>query len=225
MANRLRLTALAALAMLNVFTLGASVAVAAMLPGRLALWQIPRVAAAPLAAPASVLAPAAASAAAPTSRGLTAALAPLLTSRSLGRHVGVIVTDLATGSVLFSQAGTSPATPASSAKVATAVAALSVLGPTARFTTRVVSGRAPGSIILVGGGDPTLAAGQEPASDYPQPATLASLAAQTAQWLRGHGRRAVRLGDDVSLFSGPPMAPGWTTSYISTRNVTPITSP
>ena len=224
MANRIRLSALAALAMLNVFTLGAGLAVAALLPARLALWRIPRVAAVSVAAPAAVLTPAVSSGALPTSRGLTSRLAPLIASRSLGSHVGAVVTDLASGRVLFARAATTPATPASSAKVATAVAALSVLGPAARFTTRVVRGPAPGSIVLVGGGDPTLAAARVPASDYPRPATLASLARQTARWLRAHGQRSVRLGYDVSLFSGPLTAPGWTTSYVTTGNVTPITS-
>ena len=50
MANRLRITALVSLAMVNVCALGAGVAVARLLPGRLALWNIPRVAAAPLVA-------------------------------------------------------------------------------------------------------------------------------------------------------------------------------
>ena len=50
----------------------------------------------------------------------------------------MVVTDLASGRVLFARAAGVPATPASSAKVATAVAALAVLGPAARFTTRVV---------------------------------------------------------------------------------------
>ena len=58
MANRTGVTALAALAMLNVFTLGAGVAVANMLPARLALWQIPRVATKRLTISQSVLAPA-----------------------------------------------------------------------------------------------------------------------------------------------------------------------
>ncbi len=224
MANRLRLTVLTALAMLNVFTLGAGVAVAALLPARLALWQIPRVAAARIAPAATVLTPAVSAGAFPTSRGLTAELAPLIASRSLGPSVGVVVTDLASGRVLFTHAATAPATPASSAKVATAVAALGVLGPTARFTTRVVRGPAPGSVVLVGGGDPTLAAGPAPAFDYPRPATLASLARRTAHSLLAHGKRSVRLGYDVSLFTGPPTAPGWTTGYITTGNVTPITS-
>jgi serine-type D-Ala-D-Ala carboxypeptidase/endopeptidase (penicillin-binding protein 4) len=222
-ANRLRLTALAALAMLNVFTLGAGLAVAGLLPARLALWRIPRVAAVRLTTPGAVL-PAPAGGALPTSHGLAAALAPLIAQPILGSHVGVVVTDLATGSVLFARGSTVPATPASSAKLATAVAALSVLGPSARFTTRVVAGPAPGSIVLVGGGDPTLAAGPYPAGQYPQPATLAALAAQAAHWLRARGEHAVRLRYDDSLFTGPVTAPGWTAGYISTGNVTPLTA-
>jgi serine-type D-Ala-D-Ala carboxypeptidase/endopeptidase (penicillin-binding protein 4) len=223
-ANRVRLTAATALVMLNVSTLAAGVAVAALLPARLALWQIPRVAAVRVAAPTAVLIPAVSSGALPTSQGLTSELAPLLASRSLGPSVGAVVTDLASGRVLFAQAATAPATPASSAKVATAVAALSVLGPGARFTTRVVRGPAPGSIVLVGGGDPTLAAGPVPAADYPRPATLSSLAGRTARSLRAHGQRSVRLGYDISLFTGPLTAPGWTTGYITTGNVSPITA-
>jgi serine-type D-Ala-D-Ala carboxypeptidase/endopeptidase (penicillin-binding protein 4) len=223
-ANRVRLTVLAALAMLSVFTLCAGVAVAALMPARLALWHVPRVAAVRVAAPAAVLTPSVSSGTLPTRQGLASELAPLIASRSLGPHVGVAVTDLASGSVLFARAAGAQATPASSAKLATAVAALSVLGPAARFTTHVAHGPAAGSIVLVGGGDPTLAAGRVPASDYPQPATLASLARQTARWLRAHGQRSVRLSYDVSLFTGPPMAPGWTTSYVTTGNVTPITA-
>jgi D-alanyl-D-alanine carboxypeptidase/D-alanyl-D-alanine-endopeptidase (penicillin-binding protein 4) len=210
--------------MLNVFTLGAGVAVAKMLPARLALWQIPRVARAGLAEPGSVLVPAGTQGPAPNRRRLAAALAPLAASNSLGRHVGLVVTDLDSGSVLYSRQAASGFEPASSAKLLTATAALSVLGPSARFTTRVVSGGARGSVVLVGGGDPTLAAGQPPKSDYPQPATLESLAASTARWLRAHGERRVRLGYDTSLFTGPQLAPGWSASYISTGNVTPITS-
>ena len=221
--NRAGVTALAALAMLNVFTLGAGVAVAKMLPARLALWQIPRVARAGLAEPGSVLVPAGAQGPAPNRRRLAAALAPLAASHTLGGHVGLVVTDLDSGSVLYSRQAASGFEPASSAKLLTATAALSVLGPSARFTTRVVGG-AHGSVVLVGGGDPTLAAGRPPKSDYPQPATLESLAASTAHWLRAHGERRVRLGYDTSLFTGPQTAPGWSPSYISTGNVTPIAS-
>src|SRR5215475_14948554 len=117
-ANRVRLTAVTALAMLNVFALGAGAAVAVLLPPRLALWQVPRVAAARIAAPAAVLTPAVPAGALPTSRGLASELAPLMASRSLGPSVGVVVTDLASGKVLFARSAGTPATPASSAKVA-----------------------------------------------------------------------------------------------------------
>jgi serine-type D-Ala-D-Ala carboxypeptidase/endopeptidase (penicillin-binding protein 4) len=224
LANRLRITALVSLAMVNVCALGAGVAVARLLPGRLALWNIPRVAAAPLVAGGQVLRPAQSAGPLPTSHGLSAALAPILASRALGSHVAAVVTDPVSGAVLFSSGGSSPAEPASTAKLATGVAALAALGPGARFTTRVVASAAAGSVVLVGGGDPTLTAGPPPASDYPQPATLASLAAAAARSLRTQGLTRVRLSYDTSLFSGPLLAPGWPTGYVSTGNVTPITS-
>ena len=61
----------------------------------------------------------------------------------------------------------------------------------------------------MGGGDPTLAAGRAAGSEYPRPATLAALAAATARALARQHRAAVRIGYDTSLYSGPPMAPGW----------------
>jgi D-alanyl-D-alanine carboxypeptidase/D-alanyl-D-alanine-endopeptidase (penicillin-binding protein 4) len=153
---------------------------------------------------------------------VAAALSPALGAHALGSHVAAAVTDLATGQVLFSRAGSAPFEPASTAKLAVAVAALDVIGPAARLQTRVVAGRKPSAIVLVGGGDPTLAAGPPPAADYPQPATLASLAAATASVLRARHVRRVRLSYDTSLFTGPGLAPGWKGSYISTGNVTPI---
>ncbi|HZC39755.1 MAG TPA: D-alanyl-D-alanine carboxypeptidase/D-alanyl-D-alanine-endopeptidase [Streptosporangiaceae bacterium] len=222
-ANRLRVTIIAALALLNVVTLGAGAAVANLLPARLALWQVARVAQAPLARQQPALAPAAPHAAPPDGRGLAAALGKLAGAPALGKHVGIAVTDIGSGSVLYSRGGGSPAVPASSQKLVTAAAALAALGPSARFTTRVVRGQGD-SLILAGGGDPTLAAGHPPASDYPRPATLASLATATARWLRSRHQTTVRLGYDGSRFTGPAMAPGWTGSYITTGNVTPISA-
>ena len=223
-ANRLRITVLMTVTALNLATLGAGVAVAGMLPARLARWDIPRVAAVPLVLPRPALASPAAPKSLATGAGLATALAPLLRSPALGPQPGITVTDLATGGVLFSRNGTVPATPASSQKLTTAAAALAALGPAARLTTAVTAGRTAGTIVLVGGGDPTLAAGKPPAADYPQPATLRSLAAATARSLRARGETTVRLRYDTSLFSGPAMAPGWTQSYVSTGNVTPISS-
>ncbi len=221
--NRLRATMVIALAMISVFTLGAGVAVATLMPARLALWNIPRVAARPAAAASQVLPGTRATAPVPTSRGVSAALAGVLGSGVLGKQSGAEVIDPATGRVLFAQGASDLLQPASTTKLATAAAALDLLGPAARFTTRVVAGPSPGSIVLVGGGDPTLAAGPVPASNYPQPATLKALAAATARALRAQGRRSVRMGYDTSLFTGPPLAPGWPMAYITTGNVTAIT--
>src|SRR5262245_25149016 len=177
--------------MLNAITLAAGVAVASLLPARLALWQIPKVAAARTAQPGHVLAPLNSAGAPPTRRGLAAALAPLLGSPALGPHVGALVTGLADGSPIFSRQVMSAFVPASSEKLITAVAALDILGPQARLTTRIVTGPTPGSVVLVGGGDPTLAVRRPPGAGYPEPATLAALANSTAGWLRAHGRPTV----------------------------------
>ncbi|HEY3735323.1 MAG TPA: D-alanyl-D-alanine carboxypeptidase/D-alanyl-D-alanine-endopeptidase [Streptosporangiaceae bacterium] len=227
MTRRPRLLALTVLALLNLVTIGAGAALAGQLPGRLALWRIPVVAGRPLIRPGPLLASAGTAGPVPTSAGLTARLAGLLSASVLGSHVAAAVGDPASGKVLFSYDGDSPAAPASTTKLGTAVAALTMLGPAARFRTRVVAaaaGRGPLRIILVGGGDPTLAAGAAPGGGYPQPATLARLAAATARVLRAQHRTTVRLGYDSSLFTGPRLAPGWPQSYVTTGDVTPISA-
>jgi D-alanyl-D-alanine carboxypeptidase len=225
-ANRGRTAATISLALLSVFTMAAGIAVVRLLPARQALWQPASVAARTLSQAGPVLGPVAdtPSGQAATSAGIGTALSSLIRAPALGSHVGADVEDLSTGQLLFSQQNRSGFAPASTAKLTTAIAALHVLGPDARLTTKVVAGPASSQIILVGGGDPTLAAGTPPATDYPQPATLVSLAAQTARALRARGEQSVQLGYDTSLFTGPTMAPGWPNSYVTTGNVTPIES-
>jgi serine-type D-Ala-D-Ala carboxypeptidase/endopeptidase (penicillin-binding protein 4) len=226
-----RLMAVIALALLNVLVIAAGAVLAARLPARLALWKIPVVASRPLIRPAALL-DGPGGGRRPTRAGLSARLSGLLATPALGSHVTAVVGDPASGQVLFSRQGGSPATPASTAKLATAVAALDVLGPGARFTTRVVEDTAagqaaahgPARIVLVAGGDPTLAAGRAPGREYPRPATLAALAAATARALAKQHRAAARIGYDTSLYSGPPMAPGWSPSYVTSGNVTPISA-
>ena len=173
MVRRTRIAALLTLAMINVFTLTAGLAVARMLPPRLAALRVPRVATAPVAGPHAVLGAGTQDGPLPTTSGLRQALAGPLSASALGPRVSALVADPVTGRVLLSEQGTQLMTPASTMKLATGLAALAALGPGARFTTRVVRGATPDSIILVGGGDPTLAVNQFPARDYPQPATLA----------------------------------------------------
>ncbi len=238
--RRLHRLAWLSLALLSLFTMAAGTAVAHLLPARLALWQLPTVASHSLAQAGQVLGPAGdppAGTAQPahygqagysgpvaTAAGVTSDLSGVLGSAQLGSHVGAVVIDLASGRVLLSRRGGSAFAPASTAKLAVAVAALHLLGPAARLSTKVVAGPGPSSIVLVGGGDPTLAAGSPPASEYPKPATLASLAAATARALRAKGVHAVRLSYDASLFSGSATAPGWSPDYVSSGNVSPIES-
>jgi len=224
--RRPRSLALAVLALLNVFTLAAGIAVARMLPPRLALLHIPVTAARPVVNATPVLTPVGAPAArlqgtaSPTAQGLAALFKERLPSAATGSGVGIEVADASTGQVLYAANGSTPATPASTTKVVTAVAALAALGPDARFTTTVR--QVGGTVVLVGGGDPTLAVNGYPSSDYPRPATLAQLAAGTARTLKAQGRHSVRLGYDTALFGGPDMAQGWTDGLISTGNVTSI---
>ena len=224
MVRQTRIAALVTLAMINVFTLAAGVAVARMLPARLAALRVASVNAGPVVGAGAVLAPGARSGPLPTAKGLRSALAGPLSSAAVGSQVSVLVADAVTGRVLLSEDGTQLSTPASTTKLATAEAALAVLGAGARFTTRVVRGQATGSIVLVGGGDPTLAVKPYPAQDYPRPATLASLAAATAGALKKEGRDTIAVGYDTSLYTGPLLAPGWSQSYVGGGDVTSIVS-
>jgi D-alanyl-D-alanine carboxypeptidase/D-alanyl-D-alanine-endopeptidase (penicillin-binding protein 4) len=125
-------------------------------------------------------------AAAPTEEGVAAAVTDIITSRRLGSSTSAVVIDPATGVTLFDYNGTTPLIPASAAKVLSAVAALRALGPQTRLATRVVTGAADGAIVLVGGGDSTLAmvdrgTGDTGGADYEIPrATLTDLADATA---------------------------------------------
>jgi len=224
MARRTRLAAVVTLAMINVFTLAAGITVARMLPPRLAALKVPTVAAKPVSRATPVLNPGLSTGSLPTNSGLQSALAAPLSAAALGPQVSAVVTDPATGRVLWSQNPGQPSTPASTTKLVTAAAALAALGPGARFTTKVVRGATQSSVILVGGGDPTLAVHPFPAGQYPRPATLAGLAETTARALKAQGHRTVSLGYDDDLYTGPGLAPGWPAAYVSTGNVTPISA-
>jgi D-alanyl-D-alanine carboxypeptidase len=231
--NRLaRMTALT-LALLCLFTIGAGVAIARLMPVRLALFELPLIAGARRGAWPGALTAGGAPTGSPTPAGVAARLSGLISSGGLGADAGALVMNLSSGQVLYSRDAGTGFTPASTTKLATSVAAIYTLGPAARFTTSVTltpaqGGSASRVITLVGGGDPTLAAGRYPASSYPQPATLVSLAAQAAGALRSKGISSVRLTYDNSLFTGPILAPGWpgfgsADNYITTGNVAPIT--
>ena len=94
---------------------------------------------------------------------LAGALEAALGVRGLrGARVAVLVVDAETGKPLFARDADRPMVPASNLKVLTALAALEALGPTHRFTTRVLADApldADGVVdwlYLQGGGDPSL---------------------------------------------------------------------
>ena len=155
------------------------------------------------------------------------AVAADLADPDLGRHVVVRIADLSTGRTVF-ESGTGPLLPASTTKLLTATAALSVLGPDRVFSTRVVTGSRAGDIVLVGGGDPYLLSRPVPREladeVYPERADVQALAAGTARSLRAQGTLRVRLGYDASLFEGPAAAPTWEPDYLPDEVVAPISA-
>lgn len=187
-----------------------------------ALWQQTPAAATPLLLPAALSA-----VNDPTTAGLTATLAPLLADHAFaGDTVATLVTDAATGQVLFSHDAATAVPPASTAKLAVAAAALQVLGPDAHLTTRVVQ-TGQSQVVLVGGGDPTLSGPTAvgPVSPgYPTPASLTALADQTAAGLLAEGTTAITLGYDASLFTGATLAPGWKPIYQTEGDVAPVSA-
>jgi D-alanyl-D-alanine carboxypeptidase/D-alanyl-D-alanine-endopeptidase (penicillin-binding protein 4) len=195
-------------------------------------WLDPTPAAAPSEPPAAwetvVPSPAAVATAAgattPDPAKVAAALAGPLGDPDLGEHVSVEIAALAGGDALFTKHG-DPAVPASVTKLLTSLAALHVLGPETTFTTKVVQ-RAPGRIVLVGGGDPLLGSKPGPRRDpdYPPRADLRTLAADTAAALTEAGVRKVRLDLDDSLFGAPTTSPHWPASYVPDDVVSRITA-
>lgn len=165
----------------------------------------------------------------PAKGTLTALLADAMKAPALGGRVAGVVLDARTGGALFDGGSGTPIKPASTTKVVTAVAVLASAGPDARLATRVVKGKGPGDIVLVGGGDPTLA-GPKAGADaewskdtvYPRPASLAQLASRTAKALKAANVTSVNLAYDSSLFSGPVTAPGWKPTYIPEGSVAPV---
>lgn len=94
---------------------------------------------------------------------LSGALEAALGVRGLrGARVAALVVDAETGQPLFARDADRPMVPASNLKVLTALAALEALGPTHRFTTRVLADAPPDAegavdwLYLQGGGDPSL---------------------------------------------------------------------
>ncbi|MEU6088262.1 D-alanyl-D-alanine carboxypeptidase/D-alanyl-D-alanine-endopeptidase [Streptomyces sp. NPDC047085] len=139
----------------------------------------------------------------PTGEALADVLEPLLGVPALGDAHAAAVVDMSTGKLLYGTGGDQAVTPASTTKIATAVAALSALGPDRRLTTRTALEPDTGELILVGGGDPTLTAHPK-AGGW---ASLRTLAADTAAALEQRGIDKITLSYDSTLYAGPALHP------------------
>ncbi len=171
----------------------------------------PSVTATPEPIPTPVLMAADTDAVAPSAAGVRSAVAPLVTVPALGSRVNVSIVDAATGEKLFERNPDAMTTPASTTKLVTAATVLAARGPAYRLTTRAVAGARPGEVVLVGGGDPTLAVNGK--GQFPGAARLDRLAAQVKQALGGVAPTRVLV--DTSLFTGSETASGWSPEDIS----------
>lgn len=153
----------------------------------------------------------------PAASGLHATIAAAAADPNLGQLSGR-VTDAATGTRLWAQADKVPMLPASTNKVLTSAAALLTLDAGARVTTRVVTGQ-PGTVVLVGGGDPTVSAAPAGVHTwYRGAARIVDLADQ----VRRSGVAVTAVQVDTSAFSGPTMAPGWDPLDIDGGDIAPV---
>ncbi len=153
-----------------------------------------------------------------TAAAVARALAAPLRDGALGARLLAQVIDVDSGTPLYGHLPGTAAAPASTAKLLTAAAVLAAYPATHRFTTSVAAGAA-GTLVLVGGGDPTLtavAAGKT--ADYPGAARISDLAAQL------HGVPVTRVVVDDSLFAGPSVSPDWAGEDVPSSYASAITA-
>ncbi|MET9832193.1 D-alanyl-D-alanine carboxypeptidase/D-alanyl-D-alanine-endopeptidase [Streptomyces sp. NPDC006385] len=131
-------------------------------------------------------------------------IADNLTTRAqdprLGPSLSGVVIDAKSDRVVWGHDASTALMPASNTKLATATAALTVLGPDHRFTTKVVYG--DGTLTLIGGGDRTLTTDD-----------LDALAKDAVAGLKRAGLTSVKVRVDDSLFPEPALATGWNAGY------------
>ncbi|WAP51912.1 D-alanyl-D-alanine carboxypeptidase [Arthrobacter sp. ATA002] len=137
------------------------------------------------------------------------------------------VLDALTGEVLYDLDGGTAVTPASSLKILTAAAALSDLGADTRFETAVYAGNAPSTIVLKGGGDVLLAAGESDGESDGEQITgragLQTLAEKTAAALEKRGTGGtVRIRLDDTLFTGDTLSPAWSSEDVEAGEMAPL---
>jgi D-alanyl-D-alanine carboxypeptidase/D-alanyl-D-alanine-endopeptidase (penicillin-binding protein 4) len=172
----------------------------------------------------------------PASLAAQARIAKLLPLRvaaapALGRYRTGLVTDLETRAAIWQSGSATPMRGASTTKLATAVTSLRLLGTTTRFPTRVVTGRTPTEVVLVGGGDPMLTSSQlttlaratavallqrlapPPVTTTPPASSIDGVATPTVTRRPPPLALTISVLLDDTLYPAPTPAAGWTRSY------------
>ncbi|WP_244223790.1 D-alanyl-D-alanine carboxypeptidase/D-alanyl-D-alanine endopeptidase [Amycolatopsis circi] len=142
----------------------------------------------------------------PSANGVASKLSGPAGAAALSQLSGSVI-DPANGTVLWDHASNTPLTPASTTKILTVSAALLSMEPTKRISTKIVQGAQPGTVVIVGGGDPSLTALPVGTDSplYPGAAHVDDLVNQ----VKKAGGNVTKVQLDASAFSGPNTAPGW----------------
>ncbi len=156
----------------------------------------------------------------PTPDGVRAAVDKLIAEPGIAGAIDVSIVEVGTGKALYSARQDELDPPASTTKLVTAATVLAARGPTYRIPTRAVLGAEPGVVVLVGGGDATLAADKN--GSFPGVGRLDELAAQVKKALGGTAPTKVVY--DTSLFTGPTGGPAWDDDILVRGNSARITS-
>ena len=171
------------------------------------------------------------SATASTSASPTATVARCTVSKQLADtrlgSLQAVVVDNATGQTLLDVDASKGNATASTMKLLTAAAALKVLGPNYRVTTKIFADPAdPSHIYFVGAGDPTLSRtlnGKQ--SIYKNAPKISDLAVLVNAWAKANALPAIStITLDSSLFNGPAYESSWPAAELTDGYVSNVTA-
>ncbi len=124
------------------------------------------------------------------------------------------VVNASTGETLFDRAATTPSTPANVNQLLAAANAIKILGAGTQLSTRVMDGSSEGTIVLVGGGDPTLATTSSTVYDGAPLISDLATAAMAAYTAKHPGKPVTNIVLDTSLWNA---ADNWDASWPSSE--------